>query len=79
VKTIRSLSQSVWTFIMVPALMLSSAVLGQETVVHGRVVSVTDGDTLKILVAGQELLRVRIAFAMPQRNGKRSVPVPNSR
>jgi micrococcal nuclease len=47
---------------MVLALMLSGAVLGQETVVHGRVVSVTECDTLKILVAGKELLRVRIAF-----------------
>jgi len=47
---------------MVLALMLSSAVLGQETVVHGRVVSITDGDTLKIFLAGQELLGMRIAF-----------------
>jgi len=31
-------------------------------VIYGRVVGLTDGDTLKVLVAGQELLRVRIAF-----------------
>ena len=42
--------------------MLVSAVFGQEPVVHGRVVGVTDGDTLKILVADQQLLRVRLAF-----------------
>jgi endonuclease YncB( thermonuclease family) len=59
VKTIRSLQSG--TFIVL-ALMLSSAVLGQETVVHGRVVSITDGDTLKIFLAGQEPLRMRIAF-----------------
>jgi endonuclease YncB( thermonuclease family) len=34
----------------------------EETVVHGRVVSITDGDTLKIFLAGQELLCMRIAF-----------------
>jgi micrococcal nuclease len=42
--------------------MLSSAVLGQESMVRGRVVGVTDGDTLKVLVADQQLLRVRLAF-----------------
>ena len=42
--------------------MFASALFGQETVVHGRVIGVTDGDTLKILVADQQLLSVRIAF-----------------
>jgi micrococcal nuclease len=41
---------------------LAAAVFGQELVVHGRVVGVTDGDTLKVLVADQRLLRVRFAF-----------------
>jgi hypothetical protein len=44
------------------ALLLASAVLGQEPVMYGRVVGVTDGDSLKILVAEQQLLRVRIAI-----------------
>jgi hypothetical protein len=37
-------------------------VLGQEPVMYGRVVGVTDRDSLKILVAEQQLLRVRIAI-----------------
>jgi micrococcal nuclease len=41
---------------------LAAAVFGQELVVHGRVVGVTDGDTLKVLLADQRLLRVRFAF-----------------
>jgi endonuclease YncB( thermonuclease family) len=44
------------------ALVLASATLGQETVVHGRVIAVTDGDTLKVLVGEQKLLRIRLAF-----------------
>ncbi len=43
-------------------LMLSSAALGQESATQGRVVGVTDGDTLKVLVADQRVLRVRLAF-----------------
>ena len=60
-KTIRSLSQSVLAVGLL-VLLLANTVFGQQSVIHGRVVGVTDGDTLKILVAGQELLRVRIAF-----------------
>jgi endonuclease YncB( thermonuclease family) len=41
---------------------LATAVLGQELVIHGRVVGVTDGDTLKVVIADQKLLRVRLAF-----------------
>ena len=44
------------------AIVLATAVLGQELVIHGRVVGVTDGDTIKVLVADQKLLRVRLAF-----------------
>ena len=60
-KAIRSLSQPVFAVGLL-VLLLANTVFGQQSVIHGRVVSVTDGDTLKILVAGQELLRVRIAF-----------------
>ena len=60
-KTIRSLSPSVFAVGFL-VLLLANTVLGQQSVIYGRVVGVTDGDTLKILVAGQELLRVRIAF-----------------
>src|ERR1700730_7815037 len=49
-------------FCIFPAATLTTAVLGQELEIHGRVVGVTDGDTLKVLVAEQKLLRVRLAF-----------------
>jgi micrococcal nuclease len=58
VKTIRSLSQTVLAL----SLFLASTVLGQEPVLQGRVAGVTDGDTLKVLVADQKLLRIRFAF-----------------
>jgi endonuclease YncB( thermonuclease family) len=41
---------------------LATVVLGQDLVIQGRVVGVTDGDTIKVLVADQKLLRVRLAF-----------------
>ena len=53
---------SVLAFSIFLALTLATITLGQETVAHGRVVGVTDGDTLKVLVADQKLLRVRLAF-----------------
>jgi micrococcal nuclease len=31
-------------------------------VIHGRVVGVTDGDTIKVLVAEKQLLKIRLAF-----------------
>jgi endonuclease YncB( thermonuclease family) len=61
VKTIRSLSPSVFAVGFL-VLLLTNTVLGQATVVRGRVVGVTDGDTLKVLVACQQLLRIRLAF-----------------
>jgi endonuclease YncB( thermonuclease family) len=57
VKTIRSLSQSVFAVGFL-ALMLASAALGQQSLIDGRVVGVTDGDTLKVLVTGQQHFRV---------------------
>jgi endonuclease YncB( thermonuclease family) len=36
--------------------------LVRSRVLHGRVVGVTDGDTIQVLVAGQQLLRIRLAF-----------------
>jgi endonuclease YncB( thermonuclease family) len=61
VKTIRSLYQSVFAvgFLF---LLLANTVLSQQSVIHGRVVDVTDGDTLKVLVADQKLLRISLAF-----------------
>jgi micrococcal nuclease len=44
------------------ALVLAFTALGQEPVILGRVVGVTDGDTIKVLVADQQLLRIRLAF-----------------
>lgn len=45
------------------ALLLVSAALGQEAVtVSARVVGITDGDTVKALVVGNQLLRIRLSF-----------------
>jgi endonuclease YncB( thermonuclease family) len=41
-------------------LSLASAALGREAIVRGRCVAVVDGDTIKALAAGNELLRVRL-------------------
>ena len=43
-------------------LLLASAALGQEAIVRGRCVAVVDGDTIKALAAGNELLRVRLSW-----------------
>jgi endonuclease YncB( thermonuclease family) len=57
VRTIRSLSRSAFAVGFL-VLLLANTVLGQQSVIHGRVVGVTDGDTIKVLVAGQRLLRI---------------------
>ena len=77
-KTIRSLSQSVFAvgFLF---LFLANPVLGQRSVIHGRVVGVTDGDAIKVLVTEKQLLRIRLAFCDAQRSSKRLVPAPNRR
>ena len=43
-------------------LLLASTALGQEAIVRGRCVAVVDGDTIKALAAGNELLRVRLSW-----------------
>ena len=43
-------------------LMMSSAAFGDESALYGQVVGVIDGDTLKVLVDDQRLVRVRLAF-----------------
>jgi hypothetical protein len=60
-KTIRLLSRSAFAVGFL-VLSLANTVLGQQPMIHGRVVAVTDGDTLKVLVAGQQLSRIRLAF-----------------
>jgi hypothetical protein len=77
VKSIRSLSQSVFAVGFL-ALTLASAALGQQSVIHGRVVGVTNG-TIKVLIAEKQLLRMRLAFCDAERRSKRSVPAPNRR
>jgi len=42
-------------------LLLTVHAFGQD-VIHGRVVGVTDGDTIKVLTAEKQLLRVRVAW-----------------
>jgi endonuclease YncB( thermonuclease family) len=44
------------------ALLLTSPVLGQEAIVSARIVGITDGDTVKALLVGNELLRVRLSW-----------------
>jgi micrococcal nuclease len=44
------------------ALVLAFTALGQEPVILGRVVGVTDGDTIKVLISEKQLLRIRLAF-----------------
>jgi endonuclease YncB( thermonuclease family) len=42
-------------------LLLATHALAQD-VIHGRVVGVTDGDTIKVLTAEKQLIRVRVAW-----------------
>jgi endonuclease YncB( thermonuclease family) len=44
------------------ALLLASAAPGQEAIVSAQIVGITDGDTVKALAAGNELLRVRLSW-----------------
>ena len=41
-------------------LLLASTALGQEVIVPARIVGITDGDTVKALVADNQLLRIRL-------------------
>ena len=43
-------------------LLLSSSAPAQEAVVSGLVVAVLDGDTIKVLAPGNELLGVRLSY-----------------
>jgi endonuclease YncB( thermonuclease family) len=44
------------------ALLLASAAFGQEAFVSARIVGITDGDTVKALTPGNQLLRVRLSW-----------------
>jgi endonuclease YncB( thermonuclease family) len=51
------------TFLVLLALLLlRSQLLGQDPVIRARCVGVTDGDTVKVLTADQQLLRIRLAW-----------------
>jgi endonuclease YncB( thermonuclease family) len=58
------------------ALLLASSAFGEEPVVSARIVGITDGDSVKALVAGNQLLRVRLSWIdAPERSqafGQRS-------
>jgi endonuclease YncB( thermonuclease family) len=43
-------------------LLLAGAALGQESVVSAKIVGITSGDGVKALVAGNQLLRIRLSF-----------------
>jgi micrococcal nuclease len=49
-------------FVAFLSLLLASDALSQEAIVAARVVGVVDGDTVKALVAGNELLRIRLSW-----------------
>jgi endonuclease YncB( thermonuclease family) len=66
VKTIRPLSQSVLALSLFLAPAFAIAVLGQEPVLHGRVVAVTDGDTLKVLVAVSSFCALGLLLRCPR-------------
>jgi endonuclease YncB( thermonuclease family) len=46
---------------LVAWLLLTTYALAQD-VIHGHVVAVSDGDTIKVLTAEKQLLRVRVAW-----------------
>lgn len=56
----RSVITRYFSALAVVILLLAGVALGQETVVSGSVISVTDGDTIKVLVAGNQLLKIRL-------------------
>ncbi len=58
----RPSAPSVFAISVLLALALASTVFGAKPVINGRVVGVTDGDTIRVLVADHQLLRVRLAF-----------------
>jgi endonuclease YncB( thermonuclease family) len=49
-----------WALAAFLALLLASAAFGQEAIVSARIVGITDGDTVKALVSGNQLLRIRL-------------------
>jgi micrococcal nuclease len=62
VNTNRPSAPPVFAISVLLALLLAFTAFSQEPVIHGRVVGVTDGDTIKVLVAEKQLLRIRLAF-----------------
>ena len=46
----------------VAILLLANVALGQEVIVSARIIAITDGDTVKALVADNQLLRVRLSW-----------------
>jgi len=47
---------------LLASLLLANSLLGQESNVPARCVGVTDGDTVKVLTADQQILRIRLAW-----------------
>jgi endonuclease YncB( thermonuclease family) len=50
------------TFLYLVALLLAVHANAQETAIHGRCVGVTDGDTIKVVIDQDQLLRIRVAW-----------------
>ena len=46
---------------LLAVLLLATNTLAQD-IIHGRVVGVTDGDTIRVLTAAKQLPRIRVAF-----------------
>jgi endonuclease YncB( thermonuclease family) len=51
-----------WALPAFLCLLLAISAIGQESVVSARIVGITDGDTCKALVAGNQLLRIRLIW-----------------
>jgi endonuclease YncB( thermonuclease family) len=50
------------TIVALALLLLANPLFGQEPNIRARCIGVTDGDTLKVLTADQQLLRIRLAW-----------------
>jgi endonuclease YncB( thermonuclease family) len=50
------------TIVALALLLLANPLFGQEPNIHARCIGVTDGDTVKVLTAEQQLLRIRLAW-----------------
>jgi micrococcal nuclease len=58
----RSLTVPGFATLALLGLLLTTSALAQQPVIVSKCVAVTDGDTIKVLTADQQLLRIRLAW-----------------